>query len=97
MEQDFTTGTGHFGEQAGDAGQKKHFVQPRSRVQERSDPIQKRLWDKGIMVEVRNYKENAITGRAEVFIVGASTAVDAAIEFCKGLTPPVDVVHSKRG
>lgn len=91
----YTTGKGHFGDQAGDAGQKKQFVTPVSRLHEKSDPIQKAFWDHGIMVEVRTCKEDFVSGRLEIFIVGTEAHVNAAIEHCKSKEPTIDVVYHK--
>lgn len=91
----YTTGEGHFGDQTGDAGQKKQFVSRASRVHDKTDPIQKALWDQGIMVEVHTCKEDFITGRREIFIVGLEADVNAAISHCKSQKPPIDVVYHK--
>ena len=89
------SGTGHFGDQTGDAGQAKP-VFSRVNVDRPWDQIQNLLWDNGITVEVHSYEENLITGVTRIYVSGRDSQIAAAVNFCKARRPPIDVTYRKR-
>ena len=87
----FSSGKGHFGDQTGDAGQKKSFHSPGSSLNDQTGPIQTQLWDRKIYVDVRSLERDSKTGQSKIGVTGTDEQIEAAKKFCSGLKPPITV------
>lgn len=85
------TGRGHFGDQTGDAGQKKSFHSPGSSLNDQTGPLQTQLWERKIYVDVRSLERDPKTKQVKIAVTGTEDQIAAATKFCGGLTPPVAV------
>lgn len=88
----YFSGKGHYGEQIGGfkpVMRHVHDYQPH-------DSLQKELWASHILVEVEALATSSMTGELTAVILGKDPHVQAAIDFCRTRTPPIEVLLSDR-
>jgi hypothetical protein len=91
MQEYYISGTGHFGDQNGDAGQEKNVLNTRWVPLTEEDLIQDRLLARGIMVGVFRVSHDSVTGKHTVTLVGCNEHAVAAVSFFRTQNPPFEV------